>query len=45
VIDRRVSLTAVLMWRPGCPLASPNGLGVRALKREKFHIASQWDNR
>jgi hypothetical protein len=31
------------MGRPGCPLASPKGLGVRAPKQEKVHIASKWD--
>jgi hypothetical protein len=31
------------MGRPGCPLAPPKGLGVRAPKQEKVHIASKWD--
>jgi hypothetical protein len=33
------------MWRPGCSLTSPKGLGVRAPKREEVHIATKWDSR
>jgi hypothetical protein len=36
-------VTAVLMGRPGCPLAPPRGLGARTPKQEKVHIASKWD--
>jgi hypothetical protein len=38
-----MSLTAILIEPPRRCLTPPKGLGVRAPKREKVHMATKWD--